>query len=337
MVTIEGLYGIYATVLCDSISEDGIRLTTYELQYPRIIHSEFMTHSMLARNAASSRAIPFNKMVEQLNARPVRFGANQSGMQDAGEHDMPVIWHNDEAACDVSGAPEAAWEYSKQNAIKMSKAFSDAGYHKQVFNRLTEPFQYMKTVVTGTEWANFFWLRNHEDADPTIAHLADLMYAAKEKSVPQLLQCGEWHLPYIEFFRDESGSAMYYIGNEHMRDDGTIYGFVSYKDAIKVSAARCAAVSFRNIDYTLDKSLAIYDRLVGADRKHSSAFGHQATPIEAPYESVDELSINLAFEPSTWESGISHVDRDGQLWSAMLRGWVQFRKLIPGENYTGEI
>jgi len=82
--TIEGKSNIKATVICDSISEQGKRITTFELEYPRIIHSELMTHRMLSRNAASSRAIPFKAMVENLNGKPVRFGAANKGMQDKG-------------------------------------------------------------------------------------------------------------------------------------------------------------------------------------------------------------------------------------------------------------
>jgi hypothetical protein len=29
--------------------------------------------------------------------------------------------------------------------------------------------------------------------------------------------------------------------------------------------------------------------------------------------------------------GITHQDREGQLWSGNLRGWIQHRKLIPNE------
>ena len=44
-----------ATVIADSISPVGKRITTLELVYPRYIHSEFMTHRMFSRNASSSR------------------------------------------------------------------------------------------------------------------------------------------------------------------------------------------------------------------------------------------------------------------------------------------
>jgi thymidylate synthase ThyX len=72
-------------VLASRVEWLPTQITTMELEYPRIIHSEFMTHRMFSRNAASSRAIPFYKMKEQLEARPVRFGQANKGMQDKGE------------------------------------------------------------------------------------------------------------------------------------------------------------------------------------------------------------------------------------------------------------
>lgn len=325
MIRIEGKTGIKSAVICDSVSEAGIRLTTFEIEYPRLILAEINTHQMLAKNSASSRAIPFAKMQGQLTAAPARFGKNVSGMQDSGEH-AEVI--------NGSYTPVEWWNLAKLSAVQFSKGFADAGYHKQVFNRLTEPFQMMKTVMTGTEWDNFFWLRDEEAADPSLHELAHYMSEAKNASSPQPLKSGEWHLPYVNTRNDKFHCLEYFI-------DG---GILTLDEAIKVSAARCAAVSFRNEDYTLDKCLEVYDRLVGAERKHASAFGHQATPIsemelDVPSKGDEWMYtyvLNAASDPETWEAGISHVDRDGQLWSAMLRGWIQYRKLIPGENYIKE-
>ena len=75
-------------VIADSISESGKRITTFQLKYPRFIHSEVMTHRVFSRNASSSRAIPVKKMIEQVRnnpAMPIHWGANQSGMQAKNE------------------------------------------------------------------------------------------------------------------------------------------------------------------------------------------------------------------------------------------------------------
>ena len=334
MITVDGKANIKATVVCDSISETGIRLLTFEIEVPRIVWSEFMTHSMLARNAASSRAIPFEKMQKQLNGMPVRFGKNISGMQDGGEYNEPIYYDG------KYYTPQDLWKFSKGESYGISKAFADAGYHKQVFNRVTEPYQMIRGVVTGTEWANFFWLRDDDSADPTIRELARCMREAKDASEPDVLQAGDWHLPYLHYAMSHPDAE----GNRKQTwfmDYGSM-DTISLKDAIKVSSARCAAVSFRNEGYGLEKSIEIYDRLVGAERKHASAFGHQAIPMQDEqcrwtlgFPEDCSIRVNIPSCPETWEPGISHVDRDGQLWSAMLRGWVQYRKLIPNENYTG--
>jgi thymidylate synthase ThyX len=321
MKIFEGKNGIKATVICDSIC-NGVRLTTIECEYPRIIHAELLTHRMLSRNAASSRAIPFEKMLKQLIGMPVRFGANQAGMQDSGEHNTKVkgkfnkllLRHED------STKAEDAWELAKRDAIFWSKAFSDAGYHKQICNRLTEPFQMIKVLITATEWENFFWLRCDEAADPTLQELARVMKEARDESEPQPLRAGDWHLPYItNLWHGLAQEYTYYADAERTEK-------LALEDAIKVSAARSAAVSYRNVDYSLDKSKEVYDRLVGAEKKHGSALEHQATPIH-PSNSADC--------PTAWEEGISHADRDGNLWSGNFLGFIQHRKLLSGENYSG--
>ncbi|MGZ8887944.1 MAG: FAD-dependent thymidylate synthase [Halobacteriota archaeon] len=339
MIKVEGKAGISVTILAHSISEAGIPLITYELVYARMVHSELLTHSMLVRNAASSRAIPFAKMAAQLTARPVRFGQANPGMQDKGiDYDKLVEGRSVDLGpqWEHANPVEAlesyeAWEKAKEDAIFWSKAFYEAGYHKQVYNRITEPYQMIKVVLSGTELENFFWLRNHGAADPTLEELARCMQEAREQSTPELLKAGDWHLPYVFIGVDKWHERAYY-------EDELRLHKLTLDEAIKVSCARTAAASFRNSDYTLEKCLEVYERLIGDDRKHASAFQHQATPMKEPsgdlFGDVDEW-VNWPNSAHTWEPGVSHADRNGQLWSAQFRGWVMYRKLIPGENYVG--
>ncbi len=155
---------VSAKVIKDSISPDGVRITTLELEYPRIIHSELMTHRVFSRNSASSRAIPVSKVIELVEsnpAMPVHWGKNQAGMQAKEELDDL----NKEAVRQL-------WLEAAKQAVSIAKVMADIGGHKQVVNRILEPFQHMKVVVTSTEWANWDWLRDHPDADPTIHALA---------------------------------------------------------------------------------------------------------------------------------------------------------------------
>lgn len=328
MIEVNGKGGISVRLLAYSQCRDSeISLATFEAVYPRIIHCELLTHGMLSFNSASSRATPFEKMAQNLNGAPVRFGKNQAGMQDQGEsfaQELEADWLK------VAIGPEEAWREAKREALQWSKLFYETGYHKQVYNRLTEPFQMMKTLITATEFANFFWLRNHDAADPTLQELAKVMHEALEQATPQVLLPGEWHLPYVETEVDASGELEYFIEAEH----GTEPQYLTLEEAKIVSGARCAAVSFRNTDYTLEKSKQVYARLLGDDRKHGSAFQHQGTPMD--YSSYRK-STNVSTDPHTWQRGISHSDRQHQLWSGQFRGWVQLRKLIAGENVPGFI
>lgn len=336
MIEVKGLGGIVVRVLKHSIAEGtGIQLLTFECTYPRIIHCELLTHGMLNFNSASSRATPFEKMAKNLTGAPVRFGANQTGMQDKGEDYEaqvdcgPVLGFSHPFML----GPKDAWNVGQQQALKLSKAFYEAGYHKQVYNRRTEADQMMKTVISGTEFANFFWLRHHEAADPTLAELARCMYEAATKSKPIELHPGEWHLPYIgRWFRGAPrGVLCYYIEDENGEKE-----FLTLEEAKIVSAARCAAVSFRNVDYDLEKSKSVYERLLGDERKHGSAFQHQGTPVQdTKYAGSQLFHENAPDYAISWEEGITHADREGQLWSAQFRGWIQLRKLIPGENVPG--
>jgi len=327
-----GQKGITAKVLLDSISnETGQRITTFELTYPRMILAELNTHRVFSRNSASSRAIPFNKMKGQLIAEPVRFGAANTGMQDKGEDFNEFII---DPFSSENLLPNKAWKLAKDDAVAWSEAFYNAGYHKQVYNRLTEPFQMIKTVLTTTEYNNFNWLRNDTAADPSLEELAKCMLAARHSSPIQFLNAGEWHLPYVDVLNSCNGTGqLFYIDENDIGTTNTI----SLEEAIQVSSARCAAVSFRNTDYGLDKSREVYDRLVGDERKHASALEHQATPIlltKTFIETADLSSLNDPANPHTWQKGISHVDRDGIFWSGNLKNWVQHRKLLTGENYA---
>ncbi len=202
----------------------------------------------------------------------------------------------------------------------------------------------MKTVLSATELDNFWWLRDDLMADPTLAELAHVMREATEASTPVLLNPGEWHLPYVNMVFDENADGtrkQWFYVEEHfnMVGDEKVCPALTLEQAIKISCARCAAVSYRNEGYGLEKSLEMYDRLVGSDKKHASALEHCATPMrEWGYYQGEYGSFaqNHAFIPFTWEEGISHVDRKGRLWSGNLKGFIQHRKLVPGENYESQ-
>lgn len=321
MIEVIGKNGISAKIILDSVSAvTGSRLTTMEITYPRFILAEFNTHRMFSRNSASSRAIPFVKMQGNLTAVPVRFGQANKGMQDKGENfDAKIVieeWNYvlDKKVEKMYSQTEI-WNNSLEDAKRWSQAFYNAGYHKQVYNRLTEPFQMMKTVVSATEWSNFFWLRDDEAADPSIAELARCMKQAYEQSEPQVLQAGQWHLPYVETQTATNGEKIYII--EFPEDAGDPV-CVSLEDAIKVSCARACAVSFRKTDYDLNKSKEVFERLVGDERKHSSAMEHAACA----------MSSDVSFETE----GVTSLHKTLGWMSGNLSGFIQYRQLINGHT-----
>jgi thymidylate synthase ThyX len=298
---------ITAKIIADSISPSGHRMTTMEIEYPRFILAELNTHRMLSKNSASSRAIPVKAMHEHIRnntAAPVSWGINQPGMKAKEEL----------TGADLTWA-KYVWANARDEAIKASAELADLNVHKQITNRVTEPWMIMKTVISGTEWANFFWLRDHPDAQPEIAELARKMHQAYDATTPDLLQPGEWHLPYVTTARYVPTGELQYFTPEFDR--------ISLKDAIFVSASCCAQVSYRKSDDSLEKARKIYAQLIESEPAHASPVEHQATPMD--YDTI------CSFEPETWEPGVTHVSANSDLWSGNLRGWIQHRKLIKGE------
>uniref|UniRef100_A0AAU8I0B2 Thymidylate synthase n=1 Tax=Klebsiella phage FKP3 TaxID=3231233 RepID=A0AAU8I0B2_9CAUD len=310
---------ISAKVIAHSHNGRGNEIITFELEYPRIIHSELMTHRLFSRNAASSRAIPVKTLIEMVRnepAMPYRFGANQPGMQDKGvEHDGIV-------GAGYTG--REWWKLAALSAARFAEELAEAGYHKQIANRLLEPFQRMKTVLTATEYENFWWLRVDADADPTIEALAIAMHKEYEASEPELLQPGQWHTPYVYHSTDIKGNfAGYYILDEN----GEWPVDLTLEEAKSISASCCAQVSYRRLNSTKDKALDIYGRLLTGRKVHASPFEHQGTPMEEidGYKNMQEYKCG-------WEDGVTHMDRDGDLWSANFKGWIQHRQLL--DNHT---
>lgn len=290
---------ITAVIIADSVSSQGIRLTTLQLRYPRFIHSEFMTHRVFSRNASSSRAIPVGRLIRDVIDDPVYpsfWGRNQPGMQADAE------CGNDVRVGSVRFTREGAWDRARQEAIWYARAFTAAGYHKQIVNRLLEPFCHINVVVTATEWGNFFALRCHPDAQPEMRLLAEAMHAAMSSSDPRLLRPGEWHLPYC--------------ADVHGKPIG-LPGEFNSDDAIKASVARCARVSYLTQDGrqpTIEEDLALYDRLVASVPLHASPSEHQATPDE---------NVGNEVGGDIW----SHPRLHGN-----FRGWIQYRKTLPNES-----
>ena len=307
---------IKAKVICDSISEQGIRITTFEVEAPRIILAEINTHNAISKNCSSTRAIALNKAVEQVNENgftPLYWGKKKSGMSATEEVEFKEI-------------SKSIWLRAKGSAVKHVEMLDvSCELHKQISGRLLEPFQMVKQVLTATDWDNFFNLRIHPTSQPEICMLAYKMYQAMQESVPFELKDGEYHLPYINRYRILSGRG---VGRLEYYSDNAV---LDLETAKKISASCCAQVSYRNTDMSLEKADKIFDMLVKADVLHSSCFEHLATPIKKKVDGIGIVRINCS-ESNTWDDGITHVNRKGELCSGNLRGWISYRHLLPNNT-----
>jgi len=313
---------ISAKIIKDSISPEKIRLTTIQLRYPRFVHAELMTHRVFSRNASSSRAVPVERLIEDIKrdtAMPIHWGKNQPGMQAREEcNNLVNIFRPDRSpggrgdyilhSCDKI----TTWEWARDQAIENALAFHKAGYHKQIVNRLLEPFSHINVLVTSTYWQNWFYLRDHPDAQPEICKLAQEMFKAMVDSEPKLREPGQWHLPYVT---DEDMKELQGRGLE-FDPQGVHYTRSPVTDiAIKLSVARCARVSYLTHDMKkpdIDADVNLYEKLAVAKPLHVSPAEHQATPDKPWFD-------NFSF-------GWKHIKQHGNFY-----GWRQYRKMLKGE------
>jgi thymidylate synthase ThyX len=252
----------HAQMICSSINRAALasdpdlhhRLTTMELEYPRCVHSEFMTHQMFSRNAASSRAIPIDKtirMVKEDPFIPIEWGVNQAGMQAHQVFTHPTeIKHR-----------TILWMDGLQSAVNTAQNLYAAGLHKQIVNRVLEPYQWIRVIVTGNAiaWENFFHLRCSPMAEPHIRKIAYMARGVYDQTTPDILIPGtdEDHTPLLKMPGDESISCI---------------------DSRKVSTGRCARVSYLTHHGKRDPEadMSLHDKLVHDG--HWSPFEHVAIP-----------------------------------------------------------
>lgn len=293
---------IKADILLDSINSSGVRLTTAIIQIPRIVLAEFNTHRKLSRNSASSRAIPFKKMLELVNANPfipLAVQKDHKGMQGS-------EYFNKEEY----NIFKEIWLSNLDDAMAGAMAISSGGATKQLANRLLEPFMYHKILVTSTSFDNFTALRNHDAAEIHIAEGARKLTTALNNSTPSYLGHREMHLPFIlkedkndylnsEHFQEVMGElkAMQQVHNMEYLNPGQIY-------LALISAGRSARVSYNNFDGTTDhkKDYELACSLVQSG--HWSPLEHQA--ISEPVQ----------------HNATSNFDA----------GWEQFRVLFNNQN-----
>lgn len=330
---------IEAKVIADSKNEFGNRITTMIVTMPRFILAEFNTHRMFSRNSASSRAIPFEKMLKSVEENPfipIAWMKDHSGMQGTEYLDV-----------NHSGICVADWLKARDFAVKQAKQLSEVGCTKQLCNRLLEPFMYHTVICTSTEWENFFALRcprytnidetkvfrsrkdmckniptiplqnpseldwlsiNKGQAEIHMMALAEAMWDAMNESMPKELKAGEWHIPFgdnIDYTKLGEATSSYYMENSKEVVDIN-------KWLTKVATARCARVSYTVVGEegkpaNYENDIKLHDRLAASG--HWSPMEHCARVMDDGYADINWVSGNF-------------------------RGFIQYRKMFNNENIT---
>lgn len=263
-----------AKVILDSISSEGVRLCTFELTYPLIIHNELLTHRTIgrssdhefeewlefSRNSSSNRAISSDKIIKQVLNDPYypeKPRYSSKGM-------IPGSYMNDEDASHVINE----WLEARIDAVASVKSLQDLRLAKQWRNRILGPWQFITVVATANEshWQHFFNLRNHLAAQDEIHKIAEMAQIKFKNSVPQLLKIGEWHTPYVT--------------TEDLMNDKSIKLDEEYYLYLRkmISVAKCARTSFLRQDELISaaEDIALYQRLDSATPPHGSPFEHVA-------------------------------------------------------------
>jgi thymidylate synthase ThyX len=293
-----------AEVIADSKNEHGHRITTFVVTFPRFILAEFNTHRMFSRNSASSRAIPFKKMMKMVLDNPfvpIKFMKDHSGMQGNQYFEDPedIEWLTKD------------WIKSSQIAVREAKRKHNykEGLSKQICNRILEPFMWHTAIVTSTEWENFFALRSHGSAEIHIEKISDMMLSAYNTSVPVQLKAGEWHIPFGDKFED--GRLMEFVPEDI---DPKPY-FNDLK--VKIATARCARVSYMNFEGKDDygNDIKLHDSL--------SASGHWS-PFEHCAWAMSGNNLNYYQHTDVQENPFG--------WCGNYQGFIQYRKTFSGEN-----
>lgn len=278
-------------------------VTTLEVTLPRIVLAEFNTHRTFSRNSASSRAIPVEKQIAKVLEDPFipeYWGKNQKGMQAEFEIDT-----NDQEKA------KALWLNARDNAVKQAEALLKVGIHKQITNRLLEPFMWQTIIVTATDWDNFYALRRSKDAQPEIKKAADMMFDVDQNTKPDDNRI--YHTPLVTGY-DENEIAEAIASNKLSISS---YSQSELMTQMMISSGRCARVSYLTHDgkRSPQADIDLAEKLLSAG--HMSPFEHAAFWSANPEFAIRELNPNAT------------------VTSNFSGGWIQFRKLLVNEhNYS---
>jgi thymidylate synthase ThyX len=352
---------IKVEIVADSINQQGDRLTSLVLTYPRIIHAEMLTHRMFSRNASSSRAVPVQKMIEAVKNNtfcPFEFQKAHKGMQGT-----EYFTGQDKEDC------IKLWLESAELALQQAEKMKEKGITKQIINRILEPYQYYTVLITGSKegWDNFFSLRspsyeigvnkfkskkdvldyysdepnyielknytdldwlqlNKGQAEIHMMMLAEKIYDAMNESTPKQLKPGEWHIP---FYEQMDETKLFVLADQINKKEQTdlCQDPILNKEftAIKVSIAMAARTSYTLIgdekELDYEKLNSLYEKLLNQYPPHSSPFEHCC-------QCLTEEEYNSSFKTVGFKYGKAITEKG---WVNNYHGFKSYRSII--ENY----
>lgn len=344
---------ITAEVVADSFNLQGDRLTSLLITFPRIILAEVNTHRMLSKNTSSSRAIPFEKMVEAIENDPF----------------IPIAWQKEHKGMQGTeyftskgniGNREAMWLQARDKAIQGAKNINGLEVTKQLCNRLLEPFMWTTMLITGSKegWDNFFelrcpvyrqfgtvfkskkemlstskhtdgldnlsdldWLKANEgQAEIHMMVLAEAIYDALNESKPKQLEAGGWHIPFYDK-----------IPNKFNEEDNTNLRRIA---KVKISTAMAARTSYtvvgdeKVVDY--EKMIALHDRLLAQDPPHSSPFEHCARAMsDEEYYTFVKGNTPFIKQLETNPNLVGYIGSDKIYgWCRNFKGFIPYRHIV---------
>lgn len=291
-------------------AERDVTIHTLLLEYPRIIHSQLLTHRVFTKNSSSTRAVPIRSAVQNVIDNPSKpiWTLNQAGMQGERVTDETLLMQAQ--ALHESHLMSAVYTARK---LGLKPEDGGLGIHKQNAGRYLEPFQNIRVCLTSTEWDNWDWLRYDADAQPEIVELAKLIKEARDEAEVEDIHVGDWHVPFVTRKRDSRGVLRYYVDGAEVEVD----------EAIKVSMSCAAQTSYRRLDDSMEKAEDIIGKLFNGRKVHASPSEHPATPIGTDFSVLDLQN---------WPEGITAIDRQANLWSGNYRGFIQYRQLLPNHD-----
>ena len=287
-----------AKLILDSVGPNGARATTFELTMPRIVLAEFNTHRMFSRNAASSRAIPVEKLLKRIEEDPmlpVWWGKNQSGMQA-----------NEELSAAERQYAEHEWLRLRDDAVEGARylAGPEINLHKQLANRIVEPWMFTTVICTATEWDNAWALRVDPAAQPEFERTMHMAYDIYKANTPRELKSGEWHLPYV------TGYDEFDLREKGWKDE----------DLCLVSVGRCARVSYLTHDGQRDPKAD-----VALPKERLIPSGHMS-PTEHPLQAM------TASEWHAYAQGLAYEWINNRVPVGNAWGFRQYRKTLKNEH-----